>query len=173
MQTVTPRPRHHVYVQVRNTLTDRVVVRHERSRTPQLRRHFSADVAHPLEERSDVVDGQVSEGHHMSTRHDERVPVKQRGTVEERNNQVIGEHDVRFRTTGPNVTENTITALHHTEILPREHRRHRGFDPVQPEIRSGPWRIRSVLARNPIGHELSWAIPHRSVAVGYNRDRWV
>ena len=118
-QAVTASSRHDVHVQVRDALTDHVVVGDEGALAPESLGHRSHEPLNGGHQRRDRLRHQLVERHHVVSRHDERVTGEQRCVVEERHRVLILEHHVGAGITGHDPAEDAaVTARSGTHVGP-------------------------------------------------------
>jgi hypothetical protein len=111
-QAVAASTWHDVHMKVGHALTHDVVVRHERALYSERSRQHRSDALHSFEERPKVVDGKIGKCLHVGPRHDEDVSDEQRGAVQERDRDLVVEHDVRGRSAGDDLAEHACPVVH-------------------------------------------------------------
>src|ERR1035438_7984771 len=107
-QAVAPGPRHHVHMQMRDTLADRVVEADKAALSAKGLRHDRAEPAYPGEQRPSQVLRQAGERLVMLARRGEHVPLEYRPSVEERHHLAVGQHDMRGHVAGDDAAEKAI-----------------------------------------------------------------
>jgi hypothetical protein len=95
-QAITPGPRHDMGVQVRDALADDVVHGDERSLRAKGIGNGGADRPDGAEERHDQLVGQVRKSHDVLAGDDQDMTLEKRPRVEERDNLLAGQDDVRW-----------------------------------------------------------------------------
>lgn len=95
-------------MQVRDTLADHIVRRHECALTAKRGRHYRADALHPREERADGGGGQVRERYHVLAGSHQHVTLEHWPGIEKCHHVFVGEHDVGRNQPGRDVAEQTL-----------------------------------------------------------------
>lgn len=105
-------------VEMRNALTDDVVVRHEGALDTECPRHHRRDPLHPLEQRAHLAGMQIRQGDDVASRNNQRVATKQRRPIEKDNRFIVLPDDVGSQLPGNDLTKRADwLRRHHLFIL--------------------------------------------------------
>jgi len=105
-----------VDVQVGHALADAVVHRHERAGRTEAVLDRPGDPLHPREQRAEQVGQHVGQRLVVGPGHHQRVPREQGPQVEERQADVVVEHDVRRSVTGHDRAEGARSGFRPVEL---------------------------------------------------------
>jgi hypothetical protein len=93
---------------MRHALADDVVLCHEGALTVERDRHHRAQSLHAQEERPDRISSQVRQRDYMFTRCNQNVPFENRPRIQERDHELVSQHNVRGNPSGDDVAEDAV-----------------------------------------------------------------